>query len=56
MEIDRDKLPEDPRVLQQMVVSLLAERDSQERRLRQVQHLLEQLLRALRIVTAKRNN
>lgn len=46
MEIDRHHLPEDPRVLQQMVVGLLAERDSQEQRLRQVQHLLEQLLRA----------
>ena len=46
MEIDHHHLPEDPRVLQQMVVGLLAERDSQEQRLRQVQHLLEQLLRA----------
>ena len=46
MEIDRQQLPEDPKVLQQMVVALLAERDSQEQRLRQVQHLLEQLLRA----------
>jgi hypothetical protein len=46
VEIDRHHLPEDPRVLQQMVVRLLAERDSQEQRLRQVQHLLEQLLRA----------
>ena len=46
MEIDRQHLPEDPRVLQQMVVGLLAERESQEQRLRQVQHLLEQLLRA----------
>lgn len=46
MEIDRHHLPEDPRVLQQMVVGLLEERDSQAQRLRQVQHLLEQLLRA----------
>jgi transposase len=46
VEIDRQRLPEDPKVLQQMVVALLAERDSQEQRLRQVQHLLEQLLRA----------
>jgi len=46
VEIDRHHLPEDPRVLQQMVVGLLAERDSQEQRLRQVHHLLEQLLRA----------
>jgi hypothetical protein len=46
VEIDRQHLPEDPKVLQQMVVGLLAERDSQEQRLRQVQHLLEQLLRA----------
>ena len=33
-------------VLQQMLVSLPARRESQERRLRQVQHLLGQLLRA----------
>jgi len=46
VEIDHHHLPEDPKVLQQMVVGLLAERDSQEQRLRQVQHLLEQLLRA----------
>jgi transposase len=46
VEIDRQHLPEDPRVLQQMVAGLLAERESQEQRLRQVQHLLEQLLRA----------
>jgi len=42
VEIDRQHLPEDPRVLQQMVAGLLAERESQEQRLRQVQHLLEQ--------------
>ena len=28
MEIDRQRLPEDPKVLQQMVMGLLAERDS----------------------------
>jgi len=46
MDINPDKLPADPAVLQQLVLGLLEERDRQEQRLRQVQHLLEQLLRA----------
>ena len=46
MEIDRNHLPEAPAVLRKMVVGLLEELDSQGQRFRQVQHLLEQLLRA----------
>ena len=46
MDIDPDKLPADPAVLQQMVLGILVEGDRQEQRLRQAQHLLEQLLRA----------
>jgi len=42
MDINPDKLPVDSAVLQQMVLGLLAEGG----RLRQAQHLLEQLLRA----------
>jgi len=46
MEIDRQRLPEDSAALRQMVLpSLLEEVDAKERRLRQVQHMLEQLLR-----------
>jgi len=45
MEIDRQHLPEDPATLQQMVIGLLEELDDKERRLKRVQHLLEQLLR-----------
>ena len=45
MEIDRHKLPEDVAALRQMVVGLLEEVGSRERRLQQLQHLLEQLLR-----------
>jgi transposase len=45
MEIDRNKLPEDVAALRQMVAALLEEVDSKERRLQQLQHLLEQLLR-----------
>jgi transposase len=45
MEIDRQRLPEDSTALRQMVMSLLEELDAKERRLRQVQHMLEQLLR-----------
>jgi len=45
MEIDRQRLPEDSAALRQMVLpSLLEEVDAKERRLRQVQHMLEQLL------------
>ena len=45
MEIDPNKLPEDMATLRQMVAALLEEVDSKERRLRQLQHLVEQLLR-----------
>ena len=45
MEIDRQRLPEDSAALRQIVMSLLEELDAKERRLRQVQHMLEQLLR-----------
>jgi len=45
MEIDRNKLPEDVAALRRMVAALLEEVDSKERRLQQLQHLLEQLLR-----------
>jgi hypothetical protein len=45
MEINRHSLPEDPAVLQQMVTSLLEELETKERRLRQLQHWVEQLLR-----------
>lgn len=45
MEIDPHHLPEDAAALRQMVVSLLEELDSKERRLARVQHMLEQLLR-----------
>jgi transposase len=45
MEIDRQHLPEDPAALQQMVIGLLQELEDKERRLKRVQHLLEQLLR-----------
>jgi len=45
MEIDRNKLPEDVAALRQMVAALLEEVNSKERRLQQLQHLLEQLLR-----------
>jgi transposase len=45
MEIDPHNLPNDAAALRQMVVGLLEELDSKERRLKQVQHMLEQLLR-----------
>jgi hypothetical protein len=45
MELDRHNLPNDPAALQRMVAGLLEELDTKERRLRQVQHWLEQLLR-----------
>jgi transposase len=45
MEIDRNKLPEDVAALRQMVAALLEEVDTKKRRLQQLQHLLEQLLR-----------
>jgi len=37
MEIDRNKLPEDPAALRQMVAGLLEELDTKERRLQQLQ-------------------
>jgi transposase len=45
MEIDLDHLPDDPAALKRMIASLLEDREAGERRLRQLQHLLEQLLR-----------
>jgi hypothetical protein len=45
MEINRPNLPEDPAALQRMVTSLLEELETKERRLRQLQHWVEQLLR-----------
>jgi transposase len=46
MEIDRHNLPEDTALLRRMVTSLLEEVETKERQLRQLQHWLEQLLRA----------
>jgi transposase len=46
MDIDREKLPNDLAALRQMVVGLLEEAEARERRLRQLQHWVEQLLRA----------
>jgi hypothetical protein len=45
VDIDPNQLPKDPAALQQMVTSLLEELESKERRLRQLQHWVEQLLR-----------
>ena len=42
MEIDPHSLPQDAAALRQMVLSLLEELDSKERRLTRVQHMLEQ--------------
>lgn len=46
MEIDPNNLPQDAATLRSLVASLLEDRDTQERRIRQLQHMLEQLLRA----------
>jgi transposase len=46
VEIDPNQFPSDPAALRQMVVGRLEDRDRQEQRLRQLQHWLEQLLRA----------
>ena len=46
MAIDPHQLPEDPSALRQMVMSLLEEVETKDRRLRQLQHWVEQLLRA----------
>lgn len=45
MEIDPNCLPKDTTALRQMVVGLLEEAEVRERRLRQLQHWVEQLLR-----------
>ena len=46
MEIDPKQLPENPSALRQMVIGLLEEAEQRERKLRQLQHWVEQLLRA----------
>ncbi|HME58291.1 MAG TPA: IS66 family transposase [Terracidiphilus sp.] len=46
MEIDPKQLPEDASALRQMVMGLLQEAEQRERKLRQLQHWVEQLLRA----------
>jgi len=46
VEIDPKQLPNDPAALRQMVVGMLEEAAARERRLRQLQHWVEQLLRA----------
>ena len=46
MAIDPNQLPNDPVALRPMVMSLLEEVETKERRLRQLQHWVEQLLRA----------
>ncbi len=46
MDIDPNNLPQDAATLRCLVASLLEDRDTQERRIRQLQHMLEQLLRA----------
>jgi transposase len=45
METDPNPLPNDVAALRQMVLGLLSELDAKDRRLKQVQHWLEQLLR-----------
>jgi len=46
VEIDPNQLPSDPAALRQMVMGLLGEAVERERKLRQLQHWVEQLLRA----------
>jgi transposase len=46
MEIDPNNLPQDTATLQSLITGLLEDRNTQERRIRQLQHMLEQLLRA----------
>lgn len=46
MAIDPKQLPEDAAALRQMVIGLLEEVETKDRRLRQLQHWVEQLLRA----------
>src|SRR5512139_1315879 len=45
MDIDPGNLPDEPAALKRMIASLLEDREAGQRRLRQLQHLLEQLLR-----------
>ena len=46
LEINPSQLPNDPTALRQMVMGLLGEAAERERKLRQLQHWVEQLLRA----------
>ena len=46
MEIDPNNLPGDPAILKRIVASLLEDREASERRIRQLQHWVEQLLRS----------
>jgi transposase len=46
MDIDPNNLPQDAATLRCLVASLLEDRETQEHRIRQLQHMLEQLLRA----------
>ena len=46
MDVDPNQLPVDPTALRQIVLGLLGEAAERERRLRQLQHWVEQLLRA----------
>jgi hypothetical protein len=45
MDIDPNNLPDDTATLKLMVANLIEDRNANERRLRQLQHILEQLLR-----------
>jgi transposase len=46
MEIDPNNLPQDAATLRCLVTNLIEDRNVQDRRIRQLQHMLEQLLRA----------
>ena len=46
MDIDPNRLPQDAAALREMVMGLLADVAQRDRKLRQLQHWLEQLLRA----------
>ncbi len=45
MDVDPDRLPDDPAALQQIILGLVEDLETSRRRLRQAQHLSEQLLR-----------
>ena len=45
MDIDPNNLPDDAATLKRMVANLIEDRNANERRLRQLQHMLEQLLK-----------